>query len=382
MKKNLSALEIYYLIAEWEYLLGAKLDKIYQPSHSVFIFQFHVTGKGKTLLRIELPNYAFLTASKEEHPAEITGFCALLRKHLEQARLRSITQLGSERIIELRFEKAEAFRLYLEFFSPGNVVLCRDDRTIIAALESKKWKDRTIRGGIPYSHPQRAMNFFALTMKELAALTQHTERDSLVTFLALDLGLGGVYSEEACLRAGIDKTTKPAEMTRQELAVMLSAITALCNESIAATAVSDVTGIIDIVPFPLQKYHGMQHQAFPSFNEALDASAARLAAVSASPAASRLAQEQEKLAVILAEQERQIAALEQAARENTAKAELIYTHYPAMQDILSKLAAARKSHSLKEAKDELNRRFRPGIVITGITEKDGTATLEIDDAKK
>ncbi len=154
--------------------------------------------------KYSVPDYIYLTDYKEKSPEKPSGFCMVLRKNLEQSRLRSIKQLGSERIIELLFEKKEKHKLFIELFSPGNIVLCKEEDTIISALETKKWKDRTIRGGIAYVFPKREINFFDLKKKELKELLKSTEKDSLVTCLAIDLGLGGVYAEESCLLAKIE----------------------------------------------------------------------------------------------------------------------------------------------------------------------------------
>jgi len=50
MLKEISALEIRYILDEVKVLIGGKIDKIYQPNASEVILQVHVTGSGKKLL--------------------------------------------------------------------------------------------------------------------------------------------------------------------------------------------------------------------------------------------------------------------------------------------------------------------------------------------
>ena len=44
-----------------------------------------------------------------------------------------------------------------------------------------------------------------------------SEKKNVATALATEIGLGGVYAEEVCSRAGIDKNGLPGEMTTEEI---------------------------------------------------------------------------------------------------------------------------------------------------------------------
>ena len=47
MKKELSSIELKYLLDEFSQLVDGKIDKIYQPGKHDVIFSFHVSGIGK-----------------------------------------------------------------------------------------------------------------------------------------------------------------------------------------------------------------------------------------------------------------------------------------------------------------------------------------------
>lgn len=58
-----------------------------------------------------------------------------LRKHLKNKRLESLTQVGTDRIINFQFGVGEAtYYLILELYDRGNIVLCDWQMTILNVL--------------------------------------------------------------------------------------------------------------------------------------------------------------------------------------------------------------------------------------------------------
>ena len=86
--------------------LGAKVEKIHQPSRDTVIFQLRCEGSREKLLFA--PNPAaprlHLTGATPENPPEPPMFCMLLRKHLTGARLSDIRQLPMERMAQFFFD--------------------------------------------------------------------------------------------------------------------------------------------------------------------------------------------------------------------------------------------------------------------------------------
>ncbi|MBU4283530.1 MAG: NFACT family protein [Nanoarchaeota archaeon] len=374
MKKNITALELSYVLKELKVLLDSKLDKIYHPDKKTLLLQFHITSKGKKILRINLPDYIYLTDYKEKSPEKPSGLCMVLRKNLEQSRLRSIKQLGSERIVELLFEKKEKHKLFIELFSPGNIILCKEDGTIISALETKKWKERTIRGGIEYVFPKHEVNFFDLKKAELKELLKSTEKDSLVTCLAIDLGLGGVYAEESCLLAEIDKKINPKKLNEDNLNSLLKAIKSLCNKKINPCSVYDEKNLIDITPFSLELYKDFKKQDFKRYNEALDnyfTGQVKEEKIDESELAHK--KQVDKLNKIIDEQQKQVERMQTSIKTNSEKAELIYTNYKLIESIITELKKAREKYSWQEIKEKL----KGHKIIKDINEKEGKIIIEV-----
>ena len=86
--------------------LGARVEKIHQPSRDTVILHLRCEGGREKLLLA--PNPAsprlHLTAANPENPDQPPMFCMLLRKHLSGARLSDISQLPMERMAEFTFD--------------------------------------------------------------------------------------------------------------------------------------------------------------------------------------------------------------------------------------------------------------------------------------
>ena len=104
------AFDAYFLTAVLDEIrekaIGARVEKIHQPSRDTVILLLRCEqGREKLLFA---PNPAaprlHMTTANPENPPEPPMFCMLLRKHLQGARLASITQPPMERAATFRFD--------------------------------------------------------------------------------------------------------------------------------------------------------------------------------------------------------------------------------------------------------------------------------------
>ncbi|MBI4176135.1 MAG: NFACT family protein, partial [Candidatus Aenigmarchaeota archaeon] len=268
--KALSSIDIHCLAKELKSLEGSRVDNIYQKGKEEFLFQLHKTSEGKKLLRILMGKALFLTPHKGEMET-LSGFCMLLRKHLGNAFIASISQIEPERIVRITFEAKEGvYNLYIEFLGKGNIVLCKEDGTIIDALLHQEFKDRTIAPKQKYKHPQMGYNVFALDSGYLSSLLTSTTKGSLVKCLAIDLGLGGMYGEEACANAKVDKNKNPNELDSKEKSLLLEAISSLAEHPTEPVVVMKDGAVSEVFPFKLNTFSGEDSQSFPSLSEGLE----------------------------------------------------------------------------------------------------------------
>ena len=86
--------------------IGARIDKIHQPSRDTLILHMHSRDHRTKLLFAANPTAPrlHLTVSSPENPAEPPMFCMLLRKHLMGAKLAEVTQPPMERAATFTFD--------------------------------------------------------------------------------------------------------------------------------------------------------------------------------------------------------------------------------------------------------------------------------------
>ncbi|MDO8480992.1 MAG: NFACT family protein [Nanoarchaeota archaeon] len=365
--KTLSSLDTHFAVKEAQALLGGRVDKAYHPNKEEVLLQFFVPGTGKRLLRILVGKALFLSESKEEQE-EPSGFCMFLRRHFENARLMSLEQQGSERIVKLLFETKEGeLHLFIELFGQGNVVITDEKGIIVNALQQKTWADREIKKGKEYVFPKKGYDAFTLDEKTFArALDSDAD---LVLRLAKDLGLGGVYAEEICLIADVDKKAK--EVSALEMKKLFAAYQKLMAKKLEPCLVMKGEHVIDALPFPLVSYKDKEFKPCKTFSEALEK--LHQEGVGAEEFVSQHQAAIERIESIIASQEKSITALLKEAEEEHKKGELIYEQYTLISDILKQLNTARKALSF----DEMKERIKGHKMIKEVDGKEKKVTIEI-----
>jgi predicted ribosome quality control (RQC) complex YloA/Tae2 family protein len=348
MKTSLSSLELYYLIKELQFLVNSRVDKIYIPSKKEIIIQLHVSGKGNYNIKIDEKS-AYLTENKPI-PKEPSGFCMFLRKRLENSKLRKISQICFERILQLDFETKEGtLSLICEIFSKGNIILTKNNE-ILAVAEQQTWAARTVKSKEKYIPPTREYNFTELKKSQLKELLSKSEKESLVKSLAMDLGLGGVYSEELLSFTKIDKNKKPREIEEKEILALSEAIEKILSKKLSPMIVYKDNEILDITPFELNYYKDLKKESSETYSKALDSYFSKFTVVAEKV---KLQKELEKATEIIKQQEKQIKQFEQEEQENKQKAELLYQNYQLVSDILKELKEISKKHNWSEIKEKL-----------------------------
>ena len=147
-------------------VIGAKVDKVYQPSSEELVLTLRSRDLGalKLLLcaRANSPRI-HLTKATFENPATPPMLCMLLRKRLGGATLTGIRQAGFDRILFLDFSATnelgdkETLTVAMEIMAQySNVILIGPDGKIIDALKRvdlTRSSKRLILPGLPYELP-------------------------------------------------------------------------------------------------------------------------------------------------------------------------------------------------------------------------------------
>jgi len=369
MKKDFTSLELHYIVKELQDLVNARVDKIYHPKRNYLVLQLFISSKGKRLLKIELPHFLYVTKRRLENPERPSNFCLILRKALDNSFLRSFSQKDSERIVELIFEKRNTkFILIIELFSKGNIILCKDNYTIIVPLFVQRWKQRNIKRGELYKFPPPTVNFLKIKQKEFCDIIQLSQKDSLVKTFAIDLGLGGVYAEELCLISGINKNSK--NLTQKELNKLFFQFQRLLQKKPKPYIVYDKENIINIVPFDLLYYKDNNKKYFKSYNESLDYG---LQSGTNSKEEKQFQSKLERLQRIIEKQQSDIMDMKMKLKINEYSAELLYNNYQLVTGIIKEIKKASNKYSWQEIKEKL----KGNKIVKEVNAKDKTIVLEL-----
>lgn len=371
MKKQLSSIDLHFLLKELEVLKDSRIDKIYQPEKEIIVFSLHKTNVGKKLLRIDVGKTIYLLEEKEEYP-EILGFGQFLRKHLDGYFLYEIEQLKPERILKLSFKvKDDKKHLYLEFFGKGNAILCNEHDAIINALEHHEFRERVVKPKLKYVYPVMNYNMFDLKEGNLDELLKNSKKDSIIVALATELGLGGIYSEEVCLLSDIDKNQNPKNIGEKQIHSILASIKQIINNKIDAKVVFDENNnVADVIPFGLKYYEKNKNREFKTFSEALSFFYSQFKEVKESAVDKRI----KELQRIIETQKQTIEELRKEEHELRRKGEAIYHNYQLVKEVLDEINKASKKYSWKEIKEKL----KGHKTIKEINEKDRKIVVEIE----
>ena len=100
-----------------DFFIGARLQKIQQPTRRDFIFQLRNNGESKKLyinINPQFYHITFISKENEERrgvniPKQPPMFCMLLRKYLEGCKISDACTIEGERILEFHFETMDEF---------------------------------------------------------------------------------------------------------------------------------------------------------------------------------------------------------------------------------------------------------------------------------
>jgi len=354
--KQLSSFDIKACVKELKELEGGKVEKVYH--HPPDEIRIRIYAGKKVDLVIEAGRRIHLTRFPKQAPRIPSAFAMLLRKHLEGARLKKIEQHDFDRVVVIEFERSgEIKKLVAELFSKGNILLLNNENRVVMPLK------HTVKVGEVYSFPER---------KE-----KKDDGREVVRVLAMS-GLGGLYAEEVCLRAGIDKKKKYPELNEEERKKIDEEIVRLMNFSPRPQIIIENGDYIDVVPMDLLYYSKYEKKYFESFNEALDDYfSKKLAEID--EIESMKSEELEKLRKRLQIQEESLKRFEEEAERYRRIGDAIYENYSMVEKIIEAFRLAREKKSWDEIKEIVSRDERLKKVVRDVRPEKNTIVVRMGD---
>ncbi|KAK3365162.1 fibronectin-binding protein A N-terminus-domain-containing protein [Lasiosphaeria ovina] len=133
MKQRFSSLDVKVVAHELsEALVSLRVANIYDLNSKILLLKFSKPDNRQQLL-IESGFRCHLTDFARAAAPAPSNFVSRLRKFLKTRRVTAVSQIGTDRIIEFQFSDG-AYRLYLEFFAGGNIILTDDQLKILTLL--------------------------------------------------------------------------------------------------------------------------------------------------------------------------------------------------------------------------------------------------------
>lgn len=292
-----------------ETLLGGRIYKIAQPESDELLLTIKSGGSQYRLLLsadASLP-MVYLTQNNKPSPMTAPGFCMLLRKHLQNARITAISQPGLERAIHLHVEHLNELgdlcekKLIVEIMGKhSNIIFCDDHDQIIDSIKHISGMVSSVREVLPgrtYFLPQtqdkrnplrfsdqytrESVPRFLKTSEDCEALNYvnlcgHMKDKPMPLYKALYTtytGLSPIIAQELCYRAGIDADMPANVLEETSLQALYETLSAMMNQTAAGNfspvIVYDGREPLEYAAFPLTLYADKTVQSCESISDVL-----------------------------------------------------------------------------------------------------------------
>lgn len=273
-----------------QYIIGSKVEKIYQPSKCELVFVLR-TRAGAYRLYMSAQAISpriHLTSYNPENPAQPPMLCMLFRKRLVGATLKEIIQISCDRVLELHFDATneigdrQLLKLYIEIMAQrSNIVLTDENDIIIDAVkrvDETKSTYREILPGGKYLLPpsQNKVNLLETSGVDIVPLIAENKNQRLSSaILGTVLGVSPIVCREIAYSvAGDDiETGLLTVLDKERLAQKLDEIRSKAvSGDISPQIVFDADGKpLDFTFFDIKQYgNTLEIKKYESFSELLD----------------------------------------------------------------------------------------------------------------
>lgn len=271
-----------------ENLTGGRIAKIAQPEADELLLTVK-TPQGQKRLYVSasasLP-LVYLTEENKPSPMTAPNFCMLLRKHIGNGRITSISQPGLERIIHLEIEHLDELgdlckkQLIIEIMGKhSNIIFCDDKGMIIDSIKHVSAQISSVREVLPgreYFIPDTMSKHNPLTVEaeEFSQVLQSKPMAVGKAIYTSFTGISPVVSEEICYWAGIESGIPAGDLSLDILTHLYRQFTYYMDD-VKSGAYQPVIYYDDNAPkefsaLPLSHYSQYAPKEFDSISQVLD----------------------------------------------------------------------------------------------------------------
>jgi predicted ribosome quality control (RQC) complex YloA/Tae2 family protein len=234
---ELSSIELRYLVNEIR-------SRIISSSSGYYVSSINAITRSSLFLRLHHPMQEdimfvlstrgiWITRLKFKPVEENNSLESIAQKELERYKLELIEQIGSERIVSLKFRHPDGkVRIVVgEFFGDGNLIICNENMQIIAILNPIHVRHRTLSVGLRYVYPPaRGVDVFNITLDQMLSLRDGAKNLDVLRWIGRNISMPKKFVEEVINRAGIEVDKHAAQLSDDEVSKIYNTIKNIINE--------------------------------------------------------------------------------------------------------------------------------------------------------
>ncbi len=403
-KRELSSIDLAALVTELGRYEDAKVDKAYLYGDDLLRLKLRDYDRGRIELMIEVGEIKRAHMADPDHVGDAPGrppnFAKMLRNRLGGADFAGVSQFEFDRILVFEFERPDAnTTVVAELFGQGNIAVLDEHGDVVQSLETVRLKSRTVAPGSTYEFPDSRIDPLSVSYDKFSREMEASTSD-VVRTLATQLNLGGLYAEEVCTRAGVEKELAIDDADESIYQSVYGAIEDLARrvksgEFDPRIYLDDDGRVVDVTPFPLaeREAEGLDEEAYDNFNDAVDEYFYRFDRSadkedSTEPTQSRPDFEAEiaKQKRIIEQQQQAIDGFDEQAEAERTRAEALYANYDLVDEILTTIQNARtEGVGWDEIDETLQAGAEQGIeaakAVVGVDGSNGTVTIDLGETQ-
>lgn len=269
-------------------LLGGRINKISQPENDALVLLIKNNRSQYKLFLSANASLPLIYITNENKPNPITApnFCMLLRKHLNSAKILSITQPGLERIIDIEIEHLNELgdvctkHLITEIMGKhSNIIFCDDKNMIIDSIKHISGLVSSVREVLPgreYFIPETQDKWNPLTV-DYEHFIEKVMSKPLAVSKALYTSLTGIsplIANEICHRASIDGEASTSSLSELEGLHLYKNFERLMDEiktnSFKPNIIYKNGDPVEFSSTNLTTYEAYEHKDFDSISQLLE----------------------------------------------------------------------------------------------------------------